>query len=238
MLDKAKAKLSEINSSWMRAPLGIALEKYGFQKLFNKLDGVYVLPLSMIPEKFQKEPELFINEQVINEAEKYLANLHDTEIEYITKINDTLKYLMIVHIVPINQLKIFSRDRNLEISSPILSRMLLTSYLTLDDGKMTSMYINDIVRNVDIKTLLKTNKTGEYFSNKFETFKKILWEDYRIDIYKPFGLSTLTENQINDLSEKLSTKDNSVARRYLQHQITNIVDFYNNLSRELNDIKK
>ena len=71
-LEKAKRKLAEINSKWMRAPIGLALEKIGFQKLFNKLDGVYVLPLSLIPEKHQKEPEIYLKELVLKEAEDYL----------------------------------------------------------------------------------------------------------------------------------------------------------------------
>jgi hypothetical protein len=238
MLEKAKRRLSEINSNWLRAPIGLSLEKTGFQKLFNKLDGVYVLPLSMIPEKYQKEPELFIKDIVLEEAKKYLDSIRETDIEYITEISNNLKYIMIIHIIPINQLKIFTQERTLEISSPILSRMLLTSYLSLDDTKISSMYINDIVRNVDIKTLLKSNKTGEYFNNNFESLKTILWTDYKADIYKPFGLSTLNENQINDISRKLYALDNSVALRFIRKQISVIVDFYNNLNKELNEIKK
>jgi hypothetical protein len=237
-LEKAKRKLGEINSKWMRAPIGLALEKIGFQKLFNKLDGVYVLPLSLIPEKHQKEPEIYLKELVLKEAEDYLKEFQENEIEYITEINDTLKYLIIIHLVPIYQLKIFSQERTIELSSPILSRMLLTSYLSIEDNRMASMYINDIVRNVDIKTLLKSNKTGEYFNTNFENLKRILWDDYHIDIYKPFGLSALTPNNINDISAKLLTEDNSISKRFIDKQLTILVTFYINLSKELNEIKK
>lgn len=237
MLEKAKSRLSEINSNWVRAPLGLSLEKTGFQKLFNKLDGVYVLPLSMIPEKYQKEPELYIKEVVLKEAKRYLDEINDTDIDYVTEISNVLKYIMIIHIIPVNQLKIYTQERNLEISSPILSRMLLTSYLSLDDTKMSSMYINDIVRNVDLKTLLKSNKTGEYFNTNFESLKLILWADYQLDIYKPFSLSTLNENQINDISQKLHALDNSVALRFIRKQVSDMVDFYSNLNKELNEIK-
>jgi hypothetical protein len=199
---------------------------------------VYDLPLSLIPEKHQKEPEIYLKELVLKEAEDYLKEFQENEIEYITEINDTLKYLIIIHLVPIYQLKIFSQERTIELSSPILSRMLLTSYLSIEDNRMASMYINDIVRNVDIKTLLKSNKTGEYFNTNFENLKRILWDDYHIDIYKPFGLSALTPNNINDISAKLLTEDNSISKRFIDKQLTILVTFYINLSKELNEIKK
>jgi hypothetical protein len=237
-LEKAKYELNKVKSNWMRAPIGIALEKNKFQKLFNKLDGVYVLPLSLIPEKFQKEPEIYIKNIITKEAEEYLREFHEAGVDYITEINDTLKYLIIIHIVPVSQLNIFSQERNLEISSPILSRMLLTSFLSVEDNKMTSMYINDIVRNVDIKTFLKSNKTGKYFMTNFESLKTILWQNYRIDIYKPFGLSVLTEENISDLARNLFEIDNSLIQRFINKQLTEIVKFYINLSIELNEIKE
>jgi len=237
-LEKAKVKLNEIKSNWMRAPIGIALEKNKFQKLFNKLDGVYVLPLSLIPEKYQKEPEIYIKDLIVKEAEEYLKEFHEVDVNYITEINDTLKYLIIIHIVPVNRLKIFSQERNLEISSPILSRMLLTSYLSEENNKMTSMYINDIVRNVDIKTLLKSNKTGEYFIKYFENLKAILWQNHRIDIYKPFGLSALTSEHINDIAKNLFAIDNGITQRFINKQLNDLVSFYINLSKELNEIKR
>jgi hypothetical protein len=207
-LEKARKRLNEIKTNWMRAPIGIALEKNKFQKLFNKLDGVYVLPLSLIPESFQKEPEIYIKDLITKEAEEYLKEFKEIDADYITEINETLKYLIIIHIVPVSQLKIFSQERNLEFSSPVLSRMLLTSYLSVENNKMTSMYINDIVRNVDIKTLLKSNKTGDYFVTNFENLKTILWQNHRIDIYKPFGLTSLTPDNIGDITDNLFTMYN------------------------------
>jgi hypothetical protein len=72
----------------------------------------------------------------------------------------------------------------------------------------------------------------------FENLKTILWQNHRIDIYKPFGLTSLTPENIGDITDNLFTMDNSITKRFINKQLTELVNFYINLSKELNDIKR
>jgi hypothetical protein len=140
--------------------------------------------------------------------------------------------------VPVSNIKIIAQERNIEISSPVLSRMLFTSYLASSSSNLSNLYINDIVRNVDLKSLLKENKTGNYIIKNFELVKTAIWDNFQIDIYKPQALSNLSDIQINNLCELLQQHDSSVAKRFLVKQFSDIVRFYHQLSQELNDIRK
>jgi len=237
-LKKVNDSISNLNSNWLVAPIRYALEDLGFQKLFSNLDGVYVLPLSLIPEQYHKEPEQYINDIVIKVAKEYLDSIDIDEYDYIEDINESLKYLILLHVVPVNQLKIISRERNIEISSPELSRMLFTTYLSSDSSNLSNLYINDVVRNVDFKSQLKNNKTGNYLLNNLEFIKTHLWRQHHIDIYKPQTLSSLTPNHIRDIGDILVEHDDSVAKWRIEKQITDIVIFYQQLNEELNEIRR
>jgi len=233
-----KDKLSALNTEWLKAPIGVSLENYGFQKLFNKMEGVYVLPLSLLPEKYQNNIEAFLQEVVIQKAKNYIKDSINNGNQFLSEENKDLKYLIYSHIVPVHEINILTEKRNVEISSPTLSRMLFTSYLANENSKVSSLYINDVVRNVDVKTLLKNNKTDNYIKSNFDNLKIILWENHNIDILKPFRLVGLLDNQIDDITETLLEIDNSIKKYLLRKKLKDIVSFYKKLNDEINEIKK
>lgn len=234
---KLKEELKELQESWITGPISTVLERYGFQKLFNHMEGVYVYPLSLIPEKYHNNHELFISEEIINEAESYLKQLRQQEVVR-EHFEGGLKYLILSHVVSINKITIFSRERDLEISSPILSRMLLTSYLAKEDSKISNLYINDLVRNIDFLYLVNSaSTTGKYLHANFEYFKELLWQDYSIDIFKPISLIQLSETQVSQICDKLLEKDSSIKRHHLAKMLCDKIEFYKTLDAELNTLK-
>ena len=234
---KLKAELNELQESWVTVPISTVLERYGFQKLFNHMEGVYVFPLSLIPEKYHDNHELFVSEEIINKAESHLKQLQKQEVVR-EHFEGGLKYLILSHVVSINNITIFSRERDLEISSPILSRMLLTSYLAKEDSKISNLYINDLVRNIDFLYLVNPeSKTGKYLHTNFKYFKELLWRDYSINIFKPIGLIQLSETQVSQICDKLLGKDSSIQKRFLVNMLCDKIDFYKKLDSELDTLK-
>lgn len=234
----SKEKLSQLNEDWLKAPIGVSLENFGFQKLFSKMDGVYVLPLSLLPEKYQNKLDAFLEDQIINKAKNYVEDSLKSGNQFLSDENKDLKYLIYAHVVPVHEIKILTEKRNVEISSPTLSRMLFTSYLANENSKVSSLYINDIVRNVDLLTFLKENKTDLYIKQNFENLKFILWEKFKIDVLKPFELSKLLDNQIETIVVCMLEKDNSIKQYPLSKKLKDIVEFYKKLNDEINEIKK
>jgi len=237
-LKTEKEKLTLLNDEWLKAPIGVSLENYGFQKLFSKMDGVYVLPLSLLPEKYQNNIDSFLEEVIIDKAKRYVEDSINKGNSFLKEENKELKYLIYSHVVPVHEIKVLTEKRNVEISSPTLSRMLFTSYLANENSKVSSLYINDIVRNVDFQTLLKENKTDSYIKLNFETLKLILWTKYSIDILKPFGLSKLLDNHIEDIIDDLIRVDSEIQKHMLRKKLKDMVDFYKKLNDEINEIKK
>ena len=238
MITVAQKNIESIDSDWLRVPIAHSLEDLGFQKLFSKMDGVYVLPLSMLPERYHNQISLYIEEVVITKAQNYIDRAIDNKNPFIDETNRSLKYLILSHIVPVNEIDIITQERTIEISSRTLSRMLFTSFLSKDNSQISSLYINDIVRNVDFKSLLKTSKTDLLIEQNFELIKQILWTKFEIDIFKPFMLSTLLENTQNDIVNAIVLLDNNFKRASLSKRFKEIVQFYKDLNDELNAIKK
>ena len=234
---KLKGELKEHRESWVTAPVSTVLESYGFQKLFNHMEGVYVYPMSLIPDKYHDNHELFISEEIINKAESHLKQLKKQEVVR-EHFEGGLKYLILSHVVSINKITIFSQERDLEISSPILSRMLLTSYLAKEDSNISNLYINDLVRNIDFLYLVDPEtKTGKYLHANFEFFKELLWRDYLIDIFRPISLIQLGETQVKQICDRLLEKDSSIKRGYLVKMLCDRIDFYKKLDSELDALK-
>ncbi|OGD52457.1 hypothetical protein A3K80_00010 [Candidatus Bathyarchaeota archaeon RBG_13_38_9] len=232
-----KTELKELQESWITGPISTILEKYGFQKLFNHMEGVYVFPLSLIPEKYHNNIEQFISEEIINVAEGYLKELQKQQVVR-EHFEGGIKYLILSHVVSINDITIFSRERDLEISSPILSRMLFTSYLAKEDSQLSNFYINDLVRNIDFLYLVNPeSKTGKYLHTNFEYFKELLWQEYSIDVFKPISLIQLSDTQINQICDKLLKKDSSIQKRFLVNMLCDKIDFYKTLDSELTSLK-
>lgn len=237
-LSKYKKELAQLNDNYLKVPIGNALENYGFQKLFSKMDGVYVLPLSLIPEKYHKDIDYFISEQIISKAIEYVNNAYQDGNQFIEEENLNLKYLILAHVIPVHEIKFIAEHRDIEYSSPVLSRMLLTSYLSNDNSKVSNLYIYDIVRNFDINSLLNENKTDLYIKSNIDNIKRLLWDTHKIDILKPYGLTILNESNIEIIVDRLLEIDNSIKRYLLKRKLIEIVDFYKKLDKELNDIKK
>lgn len=238
-INKIKEKIKSLNDERIRVPISVTLENYGFQKLFTHVDGVYVYPLSMLPEKYHKDPSSFINEVIISEADKYLIDKRDSYPDYFSDFTGGLKYLVLVHVISISEITILSQERSLGYSSPILSNMLLTSYLSKDKSSVGSFYINDLVRNVDFKFHINENtKTGLYLQAHFQDLKEVLWREFRLDIFRPINFSSITEDKIRTIVNRLIDIDNSGSRIHLTKFFRSVCDFYCKLNEELNKIKK
>lgn len=236
-LQKVNTQISKLKENWVRVPISSSLEEFGFQKLFSKMDGVYVLPLSMIPNKYHNNIDGFINEIVIENAKNKIQTEYEKGNNFIEEDNLDLKYLILAHIVPVHKLKIINQNREMEYSSPVLSKMLLTSYLSNDNTTVSNLYISDIVRNVDFISQLKNDrKTDRFLSGNIEILKRILWNDFGIDLMKPFNLQSLTEIQVEDVCAQLILEENAPQIRFLKSKLLDIVNFYGKLSSEINEI--
>ncbi|MGB1283987.1 MAG: hypothetical protein ACPG44_05920 [Polaribacter sp.] len=230
-------KLDKINEEWLISPINYALEKIGFKKMFAKSPHIFILPLSQIPELYQKNPNSFIENVVIPEADNYLKGIKESS-DLLADFEGGLKYLIIAHTVPINEMRFYAKERSLEISSKTLAKMLLSSFLQNEDENITSIYINDIVRNVDFKSQLSANtKTGKYLLNNYEQLKQILWNKHQIDIQKPITLITLSEQNINDIVSELNGINEYSRPKLIVKMLTERIDFYKELNKELNEIK-
>lgn len=236
-LPKLQKELEKINEEWLISPINYALEKIGFKKMFAKSPHIFILPLSQIPKLYQKNPNSFIENVVIPEAEKYLSEIKENN-ELLENFEGGLKYLIIAHSVPINEMRFYAKERSLEISSNTLAKMLLSSFLQNEDENITSIYVNDIVRNIDFKSQLSAStKTGEYLLNNYEQLKQILWNTHQIDIQKPITLISLSEQNIKDIVGRLNTINEYSRPNLIEKMLTERIDFYKELNKELNEIK-
>ena len=113
------------------------------------------MPLSLIPSKYNGNHELFINEEVVKGAEGYYNSVKDSK--YFIDEREDLSFILLNHILQVDQLILINRNRTLEISSPHLASMLMTSYLLTSDDPAAELYINDVVR-----------KRGFSFANTIE----------------------------------------------------------------------
>jgi hypothetical protein len=197
-LDGFRSELQQLNENWITVPVGRALEEKGFQKLFAKNDGIFFLPLSLIPAKYGKDYKSFLNEEVLRSGQEYFNEIQDGS--FFTDDHDGLSYVMISYTLTVDKLNVLTSNRDLKISSPHLSKMLFTSYFMTTQDNTSQLYINDVIRNVDFKSNLPTHTaTGKYLHSNFDNLKNILWSNYQIDLFKPVHISSLTEQNINDI---------------------------------------
>ena len=118
-----KINRKELIENWIRTPINTTLEEIGFQKLFNKMSGVYIYPLFMLPEKYHSNPNLYIDEVILDRSKKLLKRMkrnNDLFISY----EGGLKYVVLAHTITLSEIGLFTRERELSISSPALYRML------------------------------------------------------------------------------------------------------------------
>ncbi|MHB1108400.1 MAG: hypothetical protein ACYCZ2_18745, partial [Lutibacter sp.] len=145
----------------------------------------------------------------------------------------------LTHIVPITELEIYTKDRQLEVSSKALSKMLLSTFLAKEDSQLSSIYINDLVRNVDFKHLINGNsKNGEFLIRNFDNLKEILYTKFSLDIYKPITLINLSELQIEEIIDGMLAIDNTGTKRHLLSILSEKIEFYKELNLELNKVLK
>jgi len=235
-LEGFRNELHQLNENWITVPIGRALEEKGFQKLFSKNDGIFFLPLSLIPAKYGKDYKLFLNEEVIGEAQNYLDEINDGP--FFTDDHDKLNYVMISYTLTADKLNVLTSNRDLKISSPHLSKMLFTSYFMTSQDNTSQLYINDVIRNVDFKSNLPTQTaTGTYLHSNFDNLKNILWSDYQIDLFKPVHISSLTEQNINDIVDRLTAIEAFTQPFRIKKLLIEQVKFYNELKVELDLIK-
>lgn len=236
-LDKLELELDYLNKNWITAPVGRTLEKKGFKKLFSRNDGIFFLPLSLIPAKYNDDYESFLKTEIIKEAEEYFASIKDSK--YLTEDREELNFIILNHLVKVDELLVMHRNRSLEISSPHLARMLMTSFILTSEDNSAEIYINDVVRNVNFVSRIPTNtKTGQYLSENLESFKSILWSDYKIDIHKPVFLANLSENHLDDIAVKLIAINPNVQKFRLLGLLKDQIEFYTQLKSELDELQK
>jgi len=233
-LDGLKKDLEHLHSNWIRAPLVTALERKGFKKLFSKNDGLFFLPNSMIPSKYGSDHEEFIKAEVLKTAEAYMISIKDSI--HLKDHPDGLSYVLFSHIIQISDLSILLSKRSLEISTPDLAHMLMTSYLTASKERVARVFMNDLVRNVDFVSMLPKNATGKYLKKNIDSLKSILWEDLKIDIYKPSRLAELTPAQVSLICDRMIALDNSVTKRRLVGLLLKQMRYYADLATELTEI--
>lgn len=237
----AKNKLiierNELINNWIRGPVGITLENNGFKKLFPKNDFTYFIPLSQIPLKYQNDYKTYINEVILIRAKEYLKKVKNSP--YLDEFEGDLKYIIISEVIQLNELMVLTQERDLGYTAPQLNAMLVSTYLEKGDKNIVNLYINDVVRNVDFKEQLNLKtKSGQYVYKNFQHLKTILWSTYNIDIYKPTHITKLSENYIEDISDRLFIIDNSLKKGLIKKILKDVVNFYIKLDLELKSIKE
>ena len=234
---KARTELSELQERFSRTPISLVLEKYNFKFLFRKMYGVYILPLSQLPRDYSNDHIRFLKEKVIAESKDiYQSYLDDPDVD-----NDLIEpehsYIILSHIISINDLDFLVNNRVINYSSPALSSLLVDTYLLNSKSSFSSIYINDIIRNISINHFLNlSNKTDQYISNNFEAIKVLLWKKYNLDIYKPTSFSLLSNTDVDYIAIELHKIDNSSQLFRIRNKLTEIFLKYKELNEEISRI--
>lgn len=235
-LDKLTQDLHDLEENWITVPIGRALEKKGFQKLFSKNDGIFFLPLSLIPSKYGKDYKKYLDEEIIKEAKTYYEYVRNSP--YLINDHDGLSYMIISFTLTVDKLNVLCSNRDLQITTPHLSKMLFTSYFLTSKDNTAQLYINDVIRNVDFKSNLPAHTaTGKYLHSNFDNLKNILWSEYQIDLYKPVLISSLTDQNIDDIVDRLTTIKDFTQPFRIKRLLKEQVVFYTELKKELDLIK-
>lgn len=232
-------EIDDLHKNWATAPIGTIIEKYGFKRLFNNMDGVYGMPLSLIPIEERENLSVFFKREIENPAKDYLKMIRKSN-NFAKNHSGKLKYIAIFHQVSISQLEIFFKERDLSIS-PLLSRTMFKLYLANPKNKIANLYLNDLVRNVDIRFYLDTtSKTGAFLSENLNLLTKIIYRDYKIDISAPSNITSLDPNtELYEASKKLIKESSSNAQLgWVYKKLTEIHTKYKELEKEFNEIKK
>lgn len=233
----AQAKLDKQNllDNWIRVPVGTILEEKGFRHLFSKNDPIYFIPISILPSIYHNTPKKYIDKVILPDADRLLENSKNSP--FLSDFEGGLKYVIVAHVVQVNELTILESERTLSSIGPSVSEALLTSTLDNDGSYINNLFINDVVRNVDFMQFLKPGKTTSYIKNNFQNLKTLLYNKFNIDIYKPAQLIQLTSQNIDEIVTDLLIIDGEAKKYFLIRLITEKVKFYRKLDIELRTLK-
>lgn len=234
-LEQAKSDKQNLLDNWIRVPVGAILEEKGFRHLFSKNDPIYFIPVSILPNIYHNTPKKYIDEVILPDANKLLENSKNSP--FLEDFEGGLKYVMVAHVVQVNELTILESERTLSSIGPSVSEALLTSTLDNDGSYINNLFINDVVRNVDFMQYLKPGKTTNYLKSNFQNLKTILYNKFNIDIYKPAQLVQLTAQNIDEIAADLLIIDSEAKKYLLVRLITEKVEFYRKLDVELRGLK-
>ncbi|MCW5876759.1 MAG: hypothetical protein KIS85_07740 [Anaerolineales bacterium] len=230
-----KEKRKQIKDEFARAPLTVIFEKHGFQKVFRNMDGVYVIPLSLLPSEYQRKPESFISNVIIDEASAERQSIA-SRFKGIVEVDVSPKYIVLAATLPLSELRVFTRERELSVSSPVLYKVLFTEYLLGSKSAISDVYLNDVVRNVDFISLLGNSQTAEFVKKNFDKLKDILWNDFEINLLRPMTLASLSKEHAREISKKLVGKKKKPGVGTVSKMLSEKFEFYRELSQEIDSI--
>lgn len=230
--------LELLDKNWATVPIGTSLEAYGFERLFYHMDGVYGIPLSLIPAKERDDLEKFFSRRIEKPARAYVNGLKK-ENEFVRARKGDLKYITIFHKTSIDQLSIFEKGRSIS-ASPLLSKALFKVYLSKQDSEVANLYLHELIRNVDVKFFLdENNKTDSFIIKNLLKLKNILYEDYKIDLARPSLLLSLSESNLKDITKKLVGKSKKLSQPWrITTKLREIIEKYKALEAEFKEIEK
>lgn len=235
-VEKALKEIQKIQAKRIRTPVAVALEKSGFIKLFRNMTGVYVIPLWKLPSDYQKNPNLYIEKVVLKIAKDEIEKLKKKD-QRISQLKGDLRYVILYHIVDVGDLKVMEKERELSISSPILSKNLLASFFREGNNKLSSIYIDNIFQNVSIWSFMsKESKTGKYLFMNKDMFELLLLE-YNVNPSLPISLINLSDSDIKSISERIILKNKLIRKQDIQAIIKKQRAFYLDLKNEISSIK-
>lgn len=233
--EKALRQIEKIEARKTRVPLGVALEKKGFIKLFRNMSGVYVYPLWKLQSEYQTDPNLFFEKEVFPAAQEELLRNQEKD-SRIRGLGGNLKYVVLYHIVSVKQLHILESERDFSLSSPKLSKSLLVSFLHENPNNLSSIYVNNIIQNVSFWSFVSLkNKTGKFLAQKKDEFERLLFAE-GCDPSLPMTLVRLSEMQISKICNTLIGKSRRIRPQDLKKLVNKQKQFYHNLQNELNSL--
>jgi len=237
-LAAAESALETLHANWATVPIGTTLEKYGFERLFYNMDGVYGIPVSLLPPSARENLEKFFIHEIEGPARKYLKDLKRHNI-YARNHKGDLKYIAIFHKVKVSQLSVFAKDRDIAVS-PLLSKKLFRVYLSKQDNATASLYLHEMVRNVDVSFFLnEDNATDQFLKNNLPELRRILYERYQVNLAVPSSIVNLTKDQLMLVEQDLCKKKHKLKQVWrIRIKLMEIVEKYQRLEEEFRQLKR
>lgn len=232
---KAEKEIQKIEGRKTRVPLGVALEKTGFIKLFRNMAGVYVYPLWKLKADYQSDPNLFFEEKVFPVARQELARNIKKD-SRISELGGGLKYVVLYHTLSVQELEIMESERDFSLSSPKLSKNLLVSFLHDNPNNLSSVYVNSLIQNVSFWSFISSkSKTGAFLLDRKQQFEELLQAE-GCDASVAMSLLTLNDIQVARICKSLLGKSKKIRMQDLKKLVSEQLKFYADLQEELNSL--